>query len=337
VPNTFQGPADVPQLELPGSDFYPESLSVAEDGTLYVGSLATGQIVRFMPGSTVAEVFLPAGTAPLATGVLVDDKGGALYVCTNDPTFSAPPVVHRYRLDDGTPSGVYPLAAAGLANDLALDGKGNLYVTDAFGRIYQLRQGGAELRLWSSDPWLAPQSADAFGVDGISWDGHGGLYVNNNHTGGIAWVPINDDGSAGSVLAIPVTPPLAAPDGMRALDKSTLVVVEAGHFEDGRPAGGRLTRVSITGRRAKSAVLQDDLNEPSSVVKYRDNYWVTEGQISRCFGQATGVPETPFLVRRFAVQLQEKKRRPVSATAVARPSLRRLLIEGGLGGGGPAE
>src|SRR5258707_2934404 len=70
------GPADADQLVLPGNNYYPESLNVAADGTLFVGSLATGQVVRFAPGSTTAQVFVLPGTVKAVAGVLVDDAGG---------------------------------------------------------------------------------------------------------------------------------------------------------------------------------------------------------------------------------------------------------------------
>ena len=50
-------------LVLPGDRYYPESLDVAADGTLFVGSLALGEVVKFAPGGDAPTVFV----APEAT------------------------------------------------------------------------------------------------------------------------------------------------------------------------------------------------------------------------------------------------------------------------------
>src|SRR5690349_367198 len=59
-------------LVLPGDQFFPESIAAAPDGTLFVSSLVTGEIVRFRPGSTVAETFVPEDVNIGTGGVAVD-------------------------------------------------------------------------------------------------------------------------------------------------------------------------------------------------------------------------------------------------------------------------
>ena len=48
-------------LTVPGDNFFPESIAATPAGTLFVGSVVTGEILRFRPGSTNAETFVPAG------------------------------------------------------------------------------------------------------------------------------------------------------------------------------------------------------------------------------------------------------------------------------------
>ena len=43
------------ELSLPGPAFFPESISAAPGGELFVSSLTTGEIVRFAPGSSGAD------------------------------------------------------------------------------------------------------------------------------------------------------------------------------------------------------------------------------------------------------------------------------------------
>lgn len=287
------GPADVDSLTLPGDSYYPESLTIAADGTLFIGSLGTGQVVKFAPGSTTPEVFVPAGTVKNVSGVLVDDTGGALYLCAVDISGAAPSAVRSFKLSDGSPLGTYNIPGASFCNDLALDGQRNLYAADSYGKIFRLPQGGSTIALWSSDPALAPTSAMAYGADGIVWDGKDGLYVNTFTEGALLRLPIKQDGSAGAATRITVTPALSFPDGMRLLADGTLLVAEG---------AGRISKVMISGATATATKLTEGLKGPTSVVRYEQTAWISEGQLGHLFGQLPGAPTTPFSLRRIKLQ-----------------------------------
>ena len=76
--------ADTAPVSIPDRSF-PESLTSTDDGTLYVGSLNLGGVVRVLPGGN-AEPFIQPGAAGSRSilGVLADEVGGTLYVCSND-------------------------------------------------------------------------------------------------------------------------------------------------------------------------------------------------------------------------------------------------------------
>ena len=46
------------ELSLPGPAFFPESITAAPNGALFVSSLVTGEIVRFTPGSSKPKTFV---------------------------------------------------------------------------------------------------------------------------------------------------------------------------------------------------------------------------------------------------------------------------------------
>jgi hypothetical protein len=78
-------------LELPGDAFYPEGIAIGGDGTVYVGSLATGEVVRFPGGTGPAETFVASGGALTNTvGLLYDSARSIIWACTSNlTTFAA--------------------------------------------------------------------------------------------------------------------------------------------------------------------------------------------------------------------------------------------------------
>lgn len=272
-------------LALPGSAYYPESLHADAHGTLYVGSLATGEIVAFDDGKPDPRTVLAAGAAGVTgeTGVLI--HGDELWVCSVDTTFQRPTEIRSFGLD-GTPHATYTLAPTQFCNDLAFDGD-TLYVTDSFsGNV--LRVEGGAVDTFVQDPRFVPASQGAFGLDGIVVT-KGALYVNKLDTGNLFRIDL----ATQAITEIAVTPPLAGPDGMRALDDHTLLVIEG--------QAGRLSKVAITGDTATATPLATDLDQPTGVVVTRGSAWVSEGQLGRLFAQPPQAPNLPFAVRRVGL------------------------------------
>jgi sugar lactone lactonase YvrE len=288
-------PADPALLELPGATFYPESITAAKDGALFVGSIAGGGIVKFEAGTRARKTFAAPGTVKGVAGVFADDDTNTLFACDVD-TQATPPVsvVRAFDLASGAAKASYPFPTPGFCNDFTRDTAGNVYVTDSFGKIYVLRKNATALASWSTDTKLAPLAPTGFGADGISFDGTSALYVNTFTDNGLLRIAIQPDGSAGAVTTITVTPALSGPDGMRQIDATTLLVVEG---------AGRLSRVKVTGATAQSTPIANRLDSPTGVAVSAGSYWVTEGQLPRLFFNPTNTPPNlPFLVRRFDAQ-----------------------------------
>lgn len=287
-----------PRLELPGATYYPESLHAAADGTVYVGSVATGQVQKFAGGTGAAATFVPASATNGISGVLVDDANGALWACSVDPTFKDPTKnkLVRYKLSDGSLLGSYTLAggAGNFCNDMTLDPAGNLYVADSFGKIHKVVKGSATATVWSTDPLLAPSTSSGFGADGIAYDAAGSnIYVNTFSDSRLLRIPVKVDGTAGTAVVINVTPALVNPDGMR-MDGANLLVIEGG--------AGRLSKLTVSGATAAATALQTDLYMPTAVVKANGKYYVAEGQLGHLLGQVAAPPNLPFKVRVFPAQ-----------------------------------
>ena len=236
-----------------------EYLTSSQDGTVYFGSTAKGTIYRAAPGAAQAEPWIQASTAGLTNvlGVLADDKTNTLWVCQNNTggRGGAPVVgqtaLRSFDLKSGAAKGTYAFPTnGGVCNDMAVSSDGTVYATESFGnRIHRLRPGATALDAWITDPQLAA-------VDGVALLADGAVYVNTFLSGRLFRIPVNPDGSAGTIVPIETSTPLNRPDGLRIVGPQTLIQAEG---------QGRLTELTIKGNRAEVRVLQEGLTAATGV------------------------------------------------------------------------
>jgi MFS family permease len=295
----LDAPSNVSSLTVPGDNFFPESIAATPAGTLFVSSVVTGEILRFRPGSTTAETFVPAGVNTGTAGVLVDMVRGVLWACAVDLNFQTPTALRAFDLRSGTLRATYEVPDRGVCADSTL-AHGDVYITDTTdpiagtpGRILRLttpRPGqadGGALRVWSADT-LFSRPVPFLQINGITFDGISTLYTTNLSTGELLRVPIRLDGSAAPATVIDLDRDLVLPDGIRMLDAARLLVTEM---------VGRLTLVNI--RTGTTAVVSESLDQPSSLVRVDGSLWVSEGQVLRLLGGQP--PNLPFKVRRLSI------------------------------------
>jgi hypothetical protein len=291
----------VSSLTVPGDNFFPESIAATPAGTLFVGSIVTGEILRFQPGSTNAETFVPAGVNAGTAGVFVDMPRGVLWACAVDLHFQTPTALRAFDLRTGALRANYEVPDRGVCADIAF-AHGDVYITDTTdptaatrlpGRILRLttpqpRQAdGGTLSVWSADP-LFTRQVPFLQINGIAFDGISTLYTTNLGSGELLRVPIRLDGSAAPATVIDLDRDLLLPDGIRMLDPAQLLVVEG---------VGRITLVNV--HTGTTATVSESLDQPSSLVRVDGSLWVSEGQIWRLLsGQP---PILPFTVRRLPV------------------------------------
>jgi len=239
-------------ISLPDADAYPEGVATAPDGTLYVGSIATGKIWRVAEGSTEAEEFVGDGVlARGALGMKVDEPRDILWVCDSSPMTAGATIV-GINLSDGEVAVRHDMAGNALCNDIIVDPSGNLWATDSFGgAIYRVpaavASSNAAASLWLQHPLLEPPPM-GFGANGIALAGQR-LFVAVTGPGTLVRIDPNSEdpedtietvtlierGASGSVT-------LSGPDGLYALSSSKLLVVENGLFG---PAVPRLIEVTL--------------------------------------------------------------------------------------------
>jgi sugar lactone lactonase YvrE len=183
-------------IALPGERAFPESITSARDGSLFVGRLGEGGIVRTDPRTGAAAVFVAPGAAGSRsiTGVFADDTSGTLWACSNDLSALGGPSGGRDRgaalkaldLRTGAAKRSVPLPEPHpFCNDIAVDAGGAVYVTDAANpTVLRLPAGASQFEVFATNPQFAPPQPNSAGLDGIAFGGDGALYVTTYTAGG---------------------------------------------------------------------------------------------------------------------------------------------------------
>jgi hypothetical protein len=281
------------EISIPGTGVFPESLTSAANGTIYIGSVGLAQIFRVAPGAATAEVFIQPGTGGMKQifGVLADDASGTLWACSNQlgagPPGASPPgpsALHSFDLATGAAKSSYALPNGGMCNDIAVGPNGDVYATDTAGmRVLRLAKGGAALEAWSP--------AGAFGepggvLDGIAVVG-GRVIVNTLRTNKLFAVEVAADGKAGAVKELALSAPVSGPDGMRAYGSDGVLVTNN---------TGLIQHVVISGDAGAVTTVKDGLDGVVSVTAMGKQAYALEGQLGIMFTPPGGTPpaEKPY-------------------------------------------
>jgi DNA-binding beta-propeller fold protein YncE len=287
-------------IDLPGDNAYPESLSSSKDGTLYVGNLAEGGVVRIRSNAKPEKWIKPGafGSASIL-GVLVDEPANTLWVCSNDLSSTgikiagggAGSALIGFDLKTGV-GRVRAVFSGGhnYCNDIAVGPDGSAYVTNSDApQILKLLPGTKQLQVWFSDTSLQP-APNGYGLDGIAFGSDGNVYFNTFDAGGLYRIKVNQ-GKAGTLTKLNPSRKVALTDGLRPLSPNVFLLIEG---------QGRLDKMTIKGDAAIIETLKDGYVTPTGVTAVGAVAWVCEGQLD-LLGDSTKKPRLPF--RLFAVPL----------------------------------
>jgi sugar lactone lactonase YvrE len=252
---------------------FPESMSAARDGSIYIGS-AKGIIFRAKPRASKAEPWIhptPQNGLLSVFGVLADDRSKTLWICSAPNSLRTPPAVGTtalmaFDLRTGAQKGAYPFPApGGICNDITVDRGGTAYASDTpGGRILKLKPGAKSLEVFAEDPRLK-------GIDGLVFSEDGVLYVNIVSKGQLMRVDRNADGTAGAITELTLSDTVGGPDGFRLVRGRTFLLAEG--------TSGRIDEVTIDGDRAAIRTLKDGLVSPPAVTLVGKTAYALEGKI----------------------------------------------------------
>ncbi len=266
--------ADRPEITFDGPRIFPESLTSTKNGDVYFGSLGQDSVYRATSNSSQATTWIQPKSNGLTTvlGVFADEKAGVLWVCTsasggrNGAPYVGETALKAFNLKDASLKKSYGFPGNGLCNDIAVAKDGTVYATDTTqGRVLRLKKGATSLDVWASDSMLLATA------DGVALLADGNVYVNSVGQGTLMRIDVKKDGSAGPITKLETSRPLQQPDGMRSLDKMTMLLVEG---------AGRLDEVTVNGNKADVKVLKDGLTGPTAVTLVGGMAYVTEAKLN---------------------------------------------------------
>ena len=272
-------------------EFFPEGVTVDDDGNFYVGSMELGVIYRVAAGTTTPLPFIaPNASNDLVSvlGLYADSTGNRLWVCSSDAgnaqrSGSAPVALKAFNLTTGAfvdswtwPAPPVPLTAIpgatvnGFCNDITMAGS-TVYATDSwYPRVLRLLNrgtGAATLSNWLVSP-VFPQ--DQWHLNGIDYDATGNqLYVVENHPGHLYRVPImGNNGPAGTVVEVPTQRPLYGPDGLKVLNPTTLVTAE----------GSGISVIDLAGTMGRVRTVSTGFDGIATFAMWTGRAWLVENQ-----------------------------------------------------------
>jgi sugar lactone lactonase YvrE len=297
----------VDSIPVPGTKAFPESITSTSDGALFVGRLGDGGIVRIKPRSAESTVFIRPGASGSRSilGVFADEASSTLWACSNDLSALGGPATGS---DTGSALKGFDLKTGGekrsvslpgshaFCNDITVDAKGSVYITDSANpTILKLSPGATTFEVFARDSAFSPPQG-GFGLDGIAFGSDGNLYVTTYTVGELVRVEVKD-GRAGRVKTLTSTHHLEFPDALRAVGNNSFLLIEG---------SGRLDRVVIHGEAFVVTPIHGGFSTPTSVTRIGTTAWVSEGQLSFFFDPSTKnlSPSLPFRI--YAVPLRKE-------------------------------
>lgn len=305
---------------------YPEGIAWnARAGAFLVSSLRGGQLGLVYPDGRYRRFSTGSGLIT-TSGMLVDAERNRVLVCNEDVGVSLNSAsgtrnrvaqVLEFNLDTGALQQTYDLSSLSrgptLANDLALDAQGNIYVTDSFQpQIYKIDRATRQIsilvrsaRLMPADAPAAAQGTQPY-LNGIVYHPDGYL-IAADYTRGLLWKVTLDNASVISEIRLPQR--LKGPDGLRLKNAHELVIVQSYPGRKGGMSGNVTLLASSDGwasAHLAAVATPPGLDGPTGAALRDGEVWVVNSRYPRLFADVAQAERT----RTFSIVRVALERRP---------------------------
>lgn len=222
---------------------YPEGTQFDDQRGLFLVSSQTAGSIGQVNDAGSYSIFADDPQLISTIGLRLDAARNRLLVAVSDPGYNAArtsaatqgklAALAIFNSSTGTKMSYVDLGAvtpagatsypAHFANDIAVDGVGNSYITDSFAPIiYRVSAQGTVTRFFENAALAAP--AGRFGLNGIVYHPSGYLLVAKSDEGALFKVPLANPASFTRVT-LPTGLSLSGADGLQLTNNTTLLVV----------------------------------------------------------------------------------------------------------------
>jgi len=276
-------------------NFFPEGITISNNGDIFVGSLKENKIVRFKNKEKYGEIFVPSNSNGLMSviGIIADDRNKILWACSSNPGVTNYPTqnpivsLKAFDLATGDHLQSYKFPNGGFCNDIAIDNNSNVYITDSFNpRILRLNKSESRLENWFENKAF---EGEGFNLNGITFIDNK-IYTVKMNSGELFEIGIGENGKPVNFNKIDLPRSLNAPDGIEAIDKNNLLVVE-----NRTPSTWKGSLISINlSKEPTIKIIKDNLDTPTTVSLKGETAWILQAQFSHLFGDEKDTPPGPF-------------------------------------------
>ncbi len=268
---------------------------VSDNGTVYVGSITSGDILQISPDNQIKSFFQGNKDIFAVTTLRLDEARGILWGASPDVlgTVGKPHRIFAIDINSSRVLKIITIPDDGFGNDIAVDSNGGIYVTDSLKpRILYLSPGATQFQTWVENQLWSTNKR--FGLSGIARREDGVLFVTMYSDGRLFKINPNR-----TVEEIELPRKIDGSDAIALADDGSLLMIEGG-VESGNGRLLQLQELDDAKSKPEFKVLASGMNLPVNLTVAGKEILLTESLFRHRFvpGSEKEIPNQ-FFIRRF--------------------------------------
>lgn len=290
------------KIEFNAYDVYPEGIAHdAKSNVFYVSGVRHATVGKVTMGGGYIQLWQDT-TLKSTYGMKLEPSGKKLWICAGDANYSkhTSPATHKkmirlIAIDVSTGRKVNDVDLSNFvgdkhfANDLAMDDKGNIYITDSFSpNIYKVDASGKASIFISSPLFMSAN----IGLNGILVHPSGYLLTVNSGAGSLFKVPLSDPSN---ITKVKIDQFFPGGDGLVLINSSTIAMVQNQSVNKVHKivSGDGWQTAKVTMATPSSALFA----QPSTAVVVGNTVWVLNSRLNE-LADSMHVPSAKFSIQK---------------------------------------